>query len=441
MFKAPVYFTIGFLLTALGAFPQQSKVEGLASSVVSLKDFNKMQLRHLAIIDSFSNIDDYRPEFYYLDTLIHKTQKLKEEKLESIVWMSKGNFFLRTGNNFSSIESFRKSITILEKINFNSGLCNAYTNMGNTYFYMNDYEKALMYYKTAISYCKKITDPKSNVEGKLANLYNNLGSVYCSKNDYVYGKTYFSMAEAIWKKAKDSLSLAYVFNNYAQIFGESKQYDSAEVYYTRAFNIKMKHGDLVDKSDAYKNLASLYIQIKQPEKALAYVTKAVTFLDTNSYSRQLIHCYSILNRIYHDKKDYKNELKYYKLYSAANDSASSKQKISNITKLEMQFEFSKIHLADSIKSLEEIKLKDLKISAKNTQSYFLIFILILTIVALSLIYSRFKLTKKQKLIIEEKNKEITDSITYAKKIQNSILPNESYISRELKRLNEKKKGE
>ena len=37
-------------------------------------------------------------------------------------------------------------------------------------------------------------------------------------------------------------------------------------------------------------------------------------------------------------------------------------------------------------------------------------------------------------VVEEKNKEITDSILYAKRIQNSILPTEKYIDKNLKRM-------
>ena len=43
-----------------------------------------------------------------------------------------------------------------------------------------------------------------------------------------------------------------------------------------------------------------------------------------------------------------------------------------------------------------------------------------------------KLVIKQKTILEEKNKEIMDSIHYAKRIQTSLLPTEKYIERSLK---------
>jgi hypothetical protein len=43
--------------------------------------------------------------------------------------------------------------------------------------------------------------------------------------------------------------------------------------------------------------------------------------------------------------------------------------------------------------------------------------------------------EQQKGLIEEKQKEIVDSINYARRIQRSILPTEKYIERNLKKLN------
>ncbi len=46
-------------------------------------------------------------------------------------------------------------------------------------------------------------------------------------------------------------------------------------------------------------------------------------------------------------------------------------------------------------------------------------------------------TEFQKQIIEEKNKNIIDSIEYAKRIQQSLLPTEKYIDKNIKRLHKK----
>ena len=41
---------------------------------------------------------------------------------------------------------------------------------------------------------------------------------------------------------------------------------------------------------------------------------------------------------------------------------------------------------------------------------------------------------ERKRMIEEKQKEILDSIHYAKRIQNTLMPNETYVAKTLKRL-------
>ncbi|HRD39075.1 MAG TPA: tetratricopeptide repeat protein, partial [Bacteroidia bacterium] len=86
-----------------------------------------------------------------------------------------------------------------------SGVNSARANIGNTYYYMGNLDKALDYYKKAIEDYKKIKDIKPETEGKLANLYNNLGIIYASKKDYLYGKIYLDLALNLWYKQKDTL--------------------------------------------------------------------------------------------------------------------------------------------------------------------------------------------------------------------------------------------
>ncbi|MGZ4037599.1 MAG: hypothetical protein ACXVPQ_07200, partial [Bacteroidia bacterium] len=48
-----------------------------------------------------------------------------------------------------------------------------------------------------------------------------------------------------------------------------------------------------------------------------------------------------------------------------------------------------------------------------------------------------KETEHQKSVIEEKNKDILDSIHYARRIQNSLLPREQYIQKTIDKLDKK----
>jgi len=60
--------------------------------------------------------------------------------------------------------------------------------------------------------------------------------------------------------------------------------------------------------------------------------------------------------------------------------------------------------------------------------------LLLVIIFAGFIYRSLKITHKQKKIIEEKQREILDSIHYAKRIQTALITNERYIHKNLLRI-------
>jgi len=417
----------------------QDKVIQLCKSVVSKPVFEEQQNRHIDINDSLFRNGNLKIQFKYLEKVRLMAEEINAPKMIAIIDVSYGNLYLETGNFYRALACFQNAIELFEKDEFYSGINAARANIGNTYYYMGNSEKALDYYKKAIEDYKKIKDIKPETEGKLANLYNNLGIIYATKKDYLYGKIYFDLAFNIWNKQKDSISIAYIFNNYASLYLEQDKMDSAFYYFSKARDLKLRHGNQSDVVDAYNNLFDFYNRNNQYEKALQMVKLAESNLNKLDFTSDTKVTYNNLAIIYGKTGDVKNELKYVKLLGIVKDTLERRSESDNISRLELKNDFDKMHLADSLRNQEEIRLKDLKISQKKNQSYFLIVALVLTVLVLGLIYSRFKVTSKQKKIIEEqkqivelKNKEITDSINYATRLQNAILPSQKDITEAFK---------
>jgi di/tricarboxylate transporter len=112
----------------------------------------------------------------------------------------------------------------------------------------------------------------------------------------------------------------------------------------------------------------------------------------------------------------------------------------------MQYDFDKKSAADSIKNAEEKKFEEVKhqheISKQKTFTYGGIIGFLVMIVVAGISYNAFRNKKKanleiqhQKELVEEKQKEILDSITYARRIQRSLLTPEKYFERKLNELN------
>ncbi len=90
---------------------------------------------------------------------------------------------------------------------------------------------------------------------------------------------------------------------------------------------------------------------------------------------------------------------------------------------------------DSLQNLAQLKVRDIELAQKKKESYYGIIALIIVAGFAFLFFRRYKLSQKQKAEIEFqkstvdlKNKEITESINYAKNVQDALMPNAGELS-------------
>jgi len=152
--------------------------------------------------------------------------------------------------------------------------------------------------------------------------------------------------------------------------------------------------------------------------------------------KSLYELYSLINKP--DKA-----FTHFKKYIELRDSVYNEENTKKLVKAEMNFEFKKKEAINKAKQEQQRLI-----------IYGITFFLLLLIVFSFFIYNRFKITNKQKLIIEQQKKEvevqreialeqkkisedrkqeILDSIHYASRIQRAMITSNEYISQQLKR--------
>lgn len=139
-------------------------------------------------------------------------------------------------------------------------------------------------------------------------------------------------------------------------------------------------------------------------------------------------------------KNYNDAYLYHTLYATYQDSIVNENTNKQITEIQEKYESEKkekeIESLSKEKLLQEVEInkKEIELNTqKNIRNYSFIGIGIL-LLSFSLLYFNYSTKKKGAQILEEKNKEIeiknkdiTDSIKYASRIQNAILPSMSDI--------------
>ena len=167
--------------------------------------------------------------------------------------------------------------------------------------------------------------------------------------------------------------------------------------------------------------------IKMVEKAIELTNKFNAGIGDASL---LFYKYNL----YKELGDTKNALLNYELHNELKDTLEKLSAGQEIVKIQYNQEYEIKKQLDSLKHLDEIRLqqaetraKEEEIKAQKKVETALFIGIFLVIGFLGFVYKQLNTTKKQKVVIEEKQQEISDSINYAKRIQDAMMTSSVYL--------------
>lgn len=265
---------------------------------------------------------------------------------------------------------------------------------------------------------------------------------YANIQKYQLALNYYYQIIALQLIADDH-SVSASYNNVANIHMELENYDSA-LYY---FDLAKKEAQLENRQDgigaSYLYLGQTYLKIKESELALANCKKALRTFQINQILRRQDLCTQCITQAYEQMGDKANAYEAFKFQLAIEDSLTSVSNINQLDQVRTAFQFELESVQDSLDFEYQHQLSQAKISEQRNRTIFLFIGLGISLLAGGFILNRFRITKKQKRIIEvqqqevarqhleliETHKEITDSIAYAKRIQKAILPSAETVQK------------
>lgn len=231
-------------------------------------------------------------------------------------------------------------------------------------------------------------------------------------------------------------SVSASYNNMANIYVNLEQFDSAIHYFKKAEKeaILERRQNGVAASNFY--LGQVYNKKKMHEKALYYCKKGLKIFQENDILARQDFCATCITEAYLGLGDKSSAFDALVFENAIKDSIAEKSSIGALENVKSEFQIRSNAEKDSIAFAYQAQLNQAKIEKQNSRNLFLFIGLGLTLIFSLFILNRFRITRRQKFIIEdqkrevarqhselkETHKEITDSITYAKRIQKAILP-------------------
>jgi tetratricopeptide (TPR) repeat protein len=337
-----------------------------------------------------------------------------------------GNVYLTLGEYPVALDYYFRALKIREDA---ATICN----IGVVYDKQQDYTKAHTYYLKALK-----LDEKLNNKRGISRDLGNIGSACINTGDYPKAIEYCSRALKIDEELENTAGVARHLQNLGSIHLLRSEYAAALDFFSKALNLNKRLGDQREISLNLGNIGNVYIQKRDFVKAEKFLKDAL------EVSVQMRDKFIILNWAFNlsqmdsARGNYKGAYDYYKLYVLYNDSISNEENTKQQTETEMQYEFDKRE-AETKAAQEK---KDAVLAEEKRRQNIILWSagcgLILMLAFAIFIFRSFRQKQKanveiskQKEVIEEKQKEILDSIYYARRIQRSLLPNEKYITRVL----------
>ena len=349
-----------------------------------------------------------------------------------------GYIYEKQGSIEEAIEVYHKSLKIREKLQDERGIAANLINLGFIYGHQGDLDKALDYYNRSL----KIYEAQSNNKG-MARCYNNIGYIYDSKGDNAEAIVYYEKGLKIREAAEDKVGMAGSLNNIGSLYAEQGNLIKAEKYFTKSLVLSKETNNKKDMTRSLNNLAGVYLSRGQVKKAEEYAKQSLENSQELGFPEFIMNSAGQLSEIYESENKGLKALEMYKLQILMKDSINNEATQKATAKQQAKYEYEKQKVLDDAEHGKQLAIEQ---EAKEKQEIITFAIAVgLGLVAIFLIFvfNRLQVTKKQKLVIEkqkvevekqkevvelahyeleEKNQEILDSIIYAKRIQNAILP-------------------
>lgn len=344
-------------------------------------------------------------------------------KLEGVAYVNKGDYakslelYLEALKNARIEKNQKEEAAILN-------------NIGVNFWYQNDFVKAKSYYEQSLEMRLKLGNKK-----EISKSYNNLGNVSVDLKNYDLALQYYEKALALKKEINDQLGTANCYNNIGIVYEELKKPELALTSYEEALKLFIETGDERGQIVSLNNIAIIHKKKQNYAQALENATKSLALAQAIDDKEDVKNAYEILSQIYWEQNNFEKAYKYNDLFSKMKDTLFNISKSDAMAEMEQKYKAAENQQQIKFQNVL-IDDQDKKIQNDRLIKYGLVTLAVLLLVLSVLIFNRYIIKKRageiisaqkkeveeQKKIVEEQHRDIVDSINYAQRIQQAVLP-------------------
>ncbi|MFI5203588.1 MAG: tetratricopeptide repeat protein [Flavobacteriales bacterium] len=421
----------------------------------------KKSKRPYDIADTYNNIGSVYMYYsrndsavYFLEKgLMVYNQRMETDKKAEIGYgdcsTNIGLVYFGEGKYSIAYTYFFKALKIFEKYKLYDKALIAANNIAEIYLDKNDVVNAIKFCRLALSFEKK-----SPNEMQLIYVNFIMGKIYHDKNQFDSALVFYHLAADGFNKFEMTNQFASVLNSMATAYVRTGNFNKGLSYLNDALKVNIEFKDTVGVCANYSNYATIYLEKGDYLKAEEYILKALHIMRPEFYYSMYTNMLGQAATIEGKLGKYQKAYEYLSQHNICRDSLISIAHERNSEELAQIYQSEKrekellLAKSDNEKNSIALKHEQEEGKRKSLQLYMALggslLLVVLAVFVIrsnlirkrtnvllaeknSIIYEQKAEVELQKAMVEGKNREITDSINYALRIQRAVLPDETYM--------------
>jgi tetratricopeptide (TPR) repeat protein len=247
----------------------------------------------------------------YLEWAYHGLDSVRaagNKKVEGALLNNIGIAYTSLSQAEKALEYYRRALSIREEIDDREGMAATDNNIGVVYDTLGQREKALEYYHRAAPILEELGDQEG-----LATTLNNIGLVYESLGQSDNALSHYNRALPISQEVGDRTGVAQTLNNIGLLYYNLGQMENALDHYNRALPILEELGDRVRLAALLNNLGLVYFStVGQREKAFDFYDRALSIRKELGDRTGISQTLTNIGLVYHNLGQWAEAIAYYK---------------------------------------------------------------------------------------------------------------------------------
>lgn len=357
----------------------------------------------------------YDESLKLLRSILPKSNKKFNALINNLI----GEILINQTKYSDAIDILLKNERFCLENNDSKSLVLTYNLLGMLNHRLNRMNRALQYFRLCIKHSEQTKNYKM-----LASTYENASVIYTELNEHDSSMLYLLRCIYYNKIMSNKIGLASSYNNLSINYFNINKYKEAEHFALLSLSISKESRNYSMYPYCYENLGEIYLKQKDFRKSKYYLDSAISSAIKLKDNLALETAYKYKSIVDTLTSNYKLGLRDYITYKMYTDSIMIKENSQKLIEADLKSDFEKRKEILRLKSESEIQIQ------KLIRNVLLFIVLIALIFAVILYNQRNKIAiqkqevEEQKNIIADKSREVLDSIEYAKKIQQAILPSD-----------------